>query len=313
MIRAVNLKKSFSTGIFKRKWFNAVDDVSIDIKPGETLGLVGESGCGKSTLGKMMLKLIEPTEGKVYLEDVDLNSLSSKELRRIRSKMQIIFQHPESALNPRMRIHESIMEPLRIQNFYNSKERKKAYELIDMVGLNKEHLNRYPHELSGGQIQRAVLARILSLKPRFIVADEPTSMLDVSVQAQVLNLLKDVQKIFNISYLFISHDLEVVCWISDRTAIMYNGVIVETGPAESIYNNPRHPYTRMLAKAFLELERKNSKGLKVNDNYKKVILSEHSSSCSFFPRCPQAGLDCEKKPELRLIEKEHYAACHRIE
>lgn len=314
MIRTVNLKKSFSTGVFKRKRVNAVNGVSIDIQPGETLGLVGESGCGKSTLGRMMLRLLEPTEGKVYLDRVDLMALGPGELQRTRSKMQIIFQHPESALNPRMKIYESIMEPMQIQQVYNSRreERKKAYELIDLVGLNKEHLNRYPHELSGGQIQRAVLARILSLKPCFIVADEPTSMLDVSVQAQVLNLLKDIQKMFNIAYLFISHDLEVVCWMSDRTAIMYKGDIVEIGPSKTVYDNPRHPYTRMLVKAFSQLGQENKYGTMLKDDYKKGTVPDHASGCSFYSRCPQASMGCEKKPELRHIKEGHFVACHEI-
>jgi len=239
-------------------------------------------------------------------------AMGRRELRKMRSKMQIIFQHPESALNPRMRIYNSLVEPMRIQHVVDGRleEREKVYELIDLVGLHQEHLNRYPHELSGGQIQRAVLARILSLKPRFIVADEPTSMLDVSVQAQVLNLLKEIQKLFNIAYLFISHDLEVVRWISNRMAIMYGGNIVEIGPAEAVSENPLHPYTKMLVKAFSHVDR-DAETLEtvqqinsVSDNFK--------AGCNFYPRCPEAGSICNIKPELREVGAGHYVACRQF-
>ncbi|MDN5364994.1 MAG: peptide/nickel transport system ATP-binding protein, partial [Thermacetogenium sp.] len=211
-----NLRKVFVTGVFRKRLVNAVDGVSFTISSGETLGLVGESGCGKSTLARVVLGLIPPSGGRIFFHGQEITEARAAELKKVRRKMQIIFQHPESALNPRMKIYDSLVEPMRIHRLVNNRreEKKKAEELIELVGLHKEHLDRYPHELSGGQIQRVVLARILSLQPEFIVADEPTSMLDVSVQAQVLNLFKEIQKKFNISYLFISHDLEVVRWMS---------------------------------------------------------------------------------------------------
>lgn len=252
MIRVENLSKVYTTGIFKKRRFKAVDNVSFSIAPGETLGLVGESGCGKSTLARVILRLIPPSGGKVYFKGQDLAAASPKELNKIRGKMQIIFQHPETALNPRLTIYDSLIEPRRIQGLVRdqAEERELVFELLEQVGLHEEHLTRYPHELSGGQIQRVVLARILSLQPEFIVADEPTSMLDVSVQAQVLNIFKKIQQKYRLSFLFISHDLEVVRWMSDRIAVMRKGKIVELGPAEEVYQNPQHPYTSILVDAF---------------------------------------------------------------
>ena len=223
-----DLKKYFYSGIFRKKVIKAVDGVSFEIKEGKTLGLVGESGCGKTTVGRTILRLTNPTEGKIIFDGRDITSLNGSELKKLGKEMQIIFQNPESSLNPRMKIYDSIAEPLRIHNICNKKEEKeRIFELIETVNLNEELLFRYPHEISGGQIQRVVIARILSLNPKFIVADEPTSMLDVSVQAQILNLLKDLQKKYALSYLFISHDMEVVEWMSDEIAIMHKGKIVE--------------------------------------------------------------------------------------
>jgi len=223
-----NLKKYFYSGIFRKKVIKAVDGVSFEIKEGKTLGLVGESGCGKTTVGRTILRLTNPTEGKIIFDGRDITSLNGSELKKLGKEMQIIFQNPESSLNPRMKIYDSIAEPLRIHNICNKKEEKeRIFELIETVNLNEELLFRYPHEISGGQIQRVVIARILSLNPKFIVADEPTSMLDVSVQAQILNLLKDLQKKYALSYLFISHDMEVVEWISDEIVIMHKGKIVD--------------------------------------------------------------------------------------
>ncbi|MEA2032261.1 MAG: dipeptide/oligopeptide/nickel ABC transporter ATP-binding protein [Euryarchaeota archaeon] len=228
-IKVENLKKYFYSGIFRKKEINAVDGVSFEIEEGKTLGLIGESGCGKTTVGRTILRLIEPTEGKIFFDGEDITRLNGNKLKKLGREMQVIFQNPESSLNPRMRIYDSIAEPLRIHKVCNKKEEKgMIFELIETVNLNEELLFRYPHELSGGQIQRVVIARILSLNPKFIIADEPTSMLDVSVQAQILNLMKDLQEKYGISYLFISHDLEVVEWMSDEIAIMDKGVIVET-------------------------------------------------------------------------------------
>ncbi|MBA7526784.1 Oligopeptide transport ATP-binding protein OppF [subsurface metagenome] len=227
-VEVENLKKYFYSGIFRKKVIKAVDGVSFEIKEGKTLGLVGESGCGKTTVGRTILRLIEPTEGKMLFDGEDITSLNGSKLKKLGREMQIIFQNPEASLNPRMKIYDSIAEPLRIHKICNKNEEKEViFELIETVNLNEELLFRYPHELSGGQIQRVAIARILSLNPKFIVADEPTSMLDVSVQAQILNLLKDLQKKYAISYLFISHDLEVVEWMSDEIAIMRKGKIVE--------------------------------------------------------------------------------------
>jgi ABC-type oligopeptide transport system ATPase subunit len=227
-VEVKNLKKYFYSGVFRKKVIKAVDGVSFEIKEGKTLGLVGESGCGKTTVGRTILRLINPTEGKIIFDGGDITSLNGSELKKFGRVMQIIFQNPESSLNPRMKIFDSIAEPLSIHKICNKNEEKeRIFELIETVNLNEELLFRYPHELSGGQIQRVVIARILSLNPKFIVADEPTSMLDVSVQAQILNLLKDLQKKYGLSYLFISHDLEVVEWMSDEIAIMHKGKIVE--------------------------------------------------------------------------------------
>jgi ABC-type oligopeptide transport system ATPase subunit len=227
-VEVKNLKKYFYSGVFRKKVIKAVDGVSFEIKEGKTLGLVGESGCGKTTVGRTILRLINPTEGKIIFDGGDITSLNGSELKKFGRVMQIIFQNPESSLNPRMKIFDSIAEPLSIHKICNKNEEKeRIFELIETVNLNEELLFRYPPELSGGQIQRVVIARILSLNPKFIVADEPTSMLDVSVQAQIPNLLKDLQKKYGLSYLFISHDLEVVEWLSDEIAIMHKGKIVE--------------------------------------------------------------------------------------
>lgn len=249
MIKVENLYKSYSTGIFKTKRIDVVKNISFEIQPGETLGLVGESGCGKSTLAKALLRLTPISAGKVFFEETDLLALKNNEMQRMRSKMQIILQHPEASLNPRMKIYDCIVEPMRVNRLIEAKskeEKERVHYLIELVGLQPEHLKRYPNEISGGQAQRAALARILSMKPRFVIADEPTSMLDVSVQAQILNLLKNIQKKFNMAYLFISHDLEVVRWMSDRIAVMYKGSIVETGMPEEVLGNPKHPYTKSL-------------------------------------------------------------------
>jgi len=310
LIRVENLKKVFVTGVFRKRLVNAVDDVSFTISSGETLGLVGESGCGKSTLARVILGLIPPSGGRIFFHGQEITEARAAELKKVRRKMQIIFQHPESALNPRMKIYDSLVEPMRIHHLVNNRreEKKKAEELIELVGLHKEHLDRYPHELSGGQIQRVVLARILSLQPEFIVADEPTSMLDVSVQAQVLNLFKEIQKKFNISYLFISHDLEVVRWMSDWVAVMYAGSIVEIGPVEKVCENPRHPYTSTLVSAFYAPENNVSKFTKVTD----FKAARYLSGCKFYPYCSKASSVCKKKPGLEEVEKNHFVACWHL-
>jgi ABC-type oligopeptide transport system ATPase subunit len=247
MLEIENLRKYFSSGLLWKQSVKAVDGVSFHIERGETLGLVGESGCGKTTVGRLLLRLIEPTEGKIFFDDIDLLQLKKKELRKLRPRMQMIFQDPDASLNPRMKIGDSIAEPLKLQGDLNSDEIKDTVlDLIETVGLNPEHRNRYPYQLSGGQNQRVVLARVLALNPDFIVADEPTSSLDVSVQAQILNLMKVLKQELHLTILFISHDLEVVRHMSDRIAVMYRGKIVEIGTANDIFEDARHPYTNTL-------------------------------------------------------------------
>jgi peptide/nickel transport system ATP-binding protein len=253
MIEGIGIRKVFKSGIFGSKRVVAVDGVSIRIEEGETLALVGESGSGKSTLGRILLMLIEPDEGKIIFEGIDLTELKRDELRKFRRKMQLIPQHPDEALDPRWRIYDSVAEPLRIHKLVEDREEEKSrvLELIDAVGLKEEHLDRYPHELSGGELQRAVIARALSLQPKFIVCDEPTSMLDISTQASIVRLLMDLQREFNIAYLFITHDLELAGVIADRIAVMHDGKIVEEGEPKKILENPEHPYTKKLVECLL--------------------------------------------------------------
>jgi len=307
MIEVENLKKYFSSGILRKRHITAVNDVSFHIEKGETLGLVGESGCGKTTLGKSLLRLIEPTSGKVIFDSVDLLQLKKKELRRIRPRMQMIFQDPDASLNPRMKIGSSVAEPLKLQGDLNKGEiKEKVSELIETVGLNPEHINRYPYQLSGGQNQRVVLARVLGINPDFIIADEPTSSLDVSVQAQILNLMNNLKRDFYLTLLFISHDLEVVRHMSDRIAVMYQGKIVEIGNAKDIFDDARHPYTNTLISPasvedyiILDGDMKNA--------------SDYHSGCVFYPRCSSSTEICSKKePKMVEIGKGHQVLCHCI-
>jgi len=302
MIEVKDLRKYFSSGILKKQYIKAVDGVSFQIERGETLGLVGESGCGKTTVGKLLLRLIEPTSGKISFDGIDLLQLKKKELRKVRPRMQMIFQDPEASLNPGMKVGDSIAEPLKLQGGLNKREIKnKVSELIETVGLNPEHVNRYPYQLSGGQNQRVVLARVLALNPDFIVADEPTSSLDVSVQAQILNLIRDLKRDLHLTLLFISHDLEVVRHMSDRIAVMYYGKIVEIGNAKDIFNDARHPYTNTLVSpASIE-------DIKTTSDYHGV------SGCVFYPGCPFAAEICSKKePEMVEIGSGHWVACYYI-
>lgn len=296
MLKVMNLRKRFSSGIFLKRYVDAVDSVSFTIARGETLGLVGESGSGKSTVGQCVIRLIEPTAGTIVFDGIDLRSLNSRELNKVRPRMQMIFQDPDSSLDPRMIIGQSIAEPFRLKKVNKKEVKGEVLRLLERVGLSPEHYNRYPHEMSGGQNQRAVLARVLALNPEFIVADEPTASLDVSVQAQVLNLLKDLKKEYGITMLFISHDLAVIRHMCDRVAVMYRGNIVEVGSVQEIFESPLHPYTRLLLSREQDEAEGEEKGLK---------------GCKYYARCKQRAEICEKTvPSTRMAGNCHRVMCH---
>jgi oligopeptide/dipeptide ABC transporter ATP-binding protein len=317
LLEVRNLRKYFpiKTGLFKTtRYLHAVDNVSLIIGGYETLGLVGESGCGKSTLARTILRLIEPTSGEVLFNGVNILKLSHNEMKKIRLKMQIVYQDPFSSLNPRMRIKDIVSEPFIAHGVAKGEEaREKALDLLCKVGLGKEHLYRFPHELSGGQKQRVAIARALALDPEFIILDEPTSFLDVSIQAQILNLLLKIQRELKLSYLFISHDLRAIYHMSDRVAVMYAGKIVEIASAEKIFQHPLHPYTQALLSS-----------IPIPDpeiGRKKIILKGEVPSlidpppgCRFYSRCPHASPTCRKEEvELLKAEDNHFVACSHIE
>ncbi|MGA9769082.1 MAG: dipeptide ABC transporter ATP-binding protein [Blastocatellia bacterium] len=314
LVEIKNLKKHFPTGegLFGagNDTVKAVDDVSFTIRRGETFGLVGESGCGKSTTGRCVLRLIEPTSGEVRFDGRDLLSLDSKELRRLRREMQIIFQDPYSSLNPRMQVGEIIAEPLHIHGVGNRQMRRaRVDELLGLVGLMSEHAARYPHEFSGGQRQRIGIARALALNPKFIVCDEPVSALDVSVQAQVVNLLQDLQERLGLTYLFISHGLSVVEHISTRVGIMYLGKLVEVAASEEIFHNPLHPYTKALLSA-IPVPDPDARRERVALTDEIPTAISPPSGCRFRTRCPMAEPRCaENEPQLVEVGPGHFVAC----
>jgi len=320
LLRVENLVKHFpiTKGIFIQKQVgavHAVDGVSFNILRGETLGLVGESGCGKSTTGRAILQLHKPTSGHVFFEGEDLVTMRAESLRRMRRKMQMIFQDPYASLNPRMTVGEIIGEPLVIHNLAPKKEaEERVQQLLRLVGLNPSYSNRYPHEFSGGQRQRIGVARALALQPSLIICDEPISALDVSVQAQVVNLLEDLQHQFNLTYLFIAHDLSMVRHISTRVAVMYLGVIGELAAREELYTNPLHPYTQALLSAVPIPD-------PVAEEVRQRIILQGDvpspvnppSGCRFRTRCPLAAKICaEVKPEFREVSPGHFVACHMV-
>jgi oligopeptide/dipeptide ABC transporter ATP-binding protein len=315
LLEVRNLKKYFpvGAGLFSRRKgeVRAVDGVSLKIEEGETLGLVGESGCGKSTLGRCILRLLEPTEGEITFQGKDLLRLSQREMREMRRHMQIIFQDPYSSLNPRMRVGEIVGEGLEIHKLATGrKKRDRVMELLHHVGLREEYYDRYPHEFSGGQRQRIGIARALAVNPRFIVADEPVSSLDVSIQAQIINLLQELQEKMHLAYFFISHDLRVVEHISHRVAIMYLGKIVEVARSETIYHEAKHPYTRALLSAvpIPDPSRKKERIILQGDVPSPV---HPPPGCSFHPRCAYREEICDKvEPQLEFTEDGHGVSCH---
>ncbi len=318
LIQVQNLVKYFPVrgGLLQRvvAWVQAVEDVSFNIREGETLGLVGESGCGKTTVGRTMLRLTEPTSGSVLFDGTDVFKLSGNALKEMRRNMQIIFQDPYASLDPRVPIGDSVVEGLNIHKIGSPRERREiGIEMLRKVGLEDYHARRYPHEFSGGQRQRIGIARALALQPKFIIADEPVSALDVSIQSQVLNILKDLQHEFHLTYLFIAHNLSVVEHISDRVAVMYLGKMVELADREELFRNPLHPYTQALMSA-----------IPIPDptiRRERIILPGDVPSplnpptgCRFHPRCPVAIEQCSiEEPPFREVSSDHWVACWRVE
>lgn len=315
LLQVKSLKKYFpisSGGVVGRTvgQVKAVDDVSFSIEEGETLGLVGESGCGKSTTGRSIIRLIEPTEGEITFQNINLSQLKGRELREARKDLQIVFQDPYASLNPRKTIGATLEEPLVIHGITKTERKKRVLELLEIVGLTEYHAGAYPHEFSGGQRQRIGIARALITKPKLVVADEPVSALDVSIQSQILNLMKDLQDQFKLTYLFISHDLSVVRHVSDRVGVMYLGRLVEIASKGELYSNPTHPYTEALLSA--------APHLNPREKPQRVILkgdipspANPPSGCAFHTRCNKCmDLCTTSRPELQEIKSGHFVACH---
>ena len=320
LLQVENLTKYFykPQGLFgeKKQIVKSVDHVTFDIMRNETLGLVGESGCGKTTVGRTITRLYEPTDGRIIFDGQDISHLTKKELLPYRKKMQMIFQDPYASLNARMTVRDIIREALDLHSDLKTKEEKsrRVYELLDRVGLMREHANRYPHEFSGGQRQRIGIARALAVDPEFIVCDEPISALDVSIQAQVVNMLEDLQREFGLTYLFIAHDLSMVRHISDRIGVMYLGKLVEIGPSEEIYSHHLHPYTEALLSSVPVPDPEKARAKE------QIVLQgdipspiDPPSGCRFRTRCPRACEQCARaEPELKPVGNDHFVACHLV-
>lgn len=320
LLQVESLTKYFykPQGLFgqKKQIVKSVDHVTFDIMRNETLGLVGESGCGKTTVGRTITRLYEPTDGKIIFDGKDISHLTKKELLPYRKKMQMIFQDPYASLNARMTVMDIIREALDLHSDLKTKEEKskRVYELLDRVGLMREHANRYPHEFSGGQRQRIGIARALAVDPEFIVCDEPISALDVSIQAQVVNMLEDLQREFGLTYLFIAHDLSMVRHISDRIGVMYLGKLVEIGPSEEIYSHHLHPYTEALLSSVPVPDPEKARAKE------QIVLQgdipspiDPPSGCRFRTRCPRACEQCaQAEPELKPVGNDHFVACHLV-
>lgn len=308
-IEVKHLKKYFSVSAGIN---HAVDDVSFKIEKGETMGVVGESGCGKSTLGRTIIHLYEPTDGKIYLNGEDISEVKGKELRRVRENMQIIFQDPYSSLNPRLTVEETIREPLRISGRYKRGEIEEVLdELLDKVGIDERLRYAYPHEMDGGRRQRVGIARAIALNPDFIVCDEPVSALDVSIQAQVLNLLMDLQDSLKLTFMFVTHDLSVVRHISQNICVMYLGQLAETSPSHELFKRPLHPYTKALLSAIPTTD--------IHNPPKRIMLKGEITSainpkpgCRFSPRCPYAAERCNEPQMLEEVEPNHFVSCCRV-
>jgi oligopeptide/dipeptide ABC transporter ATP-binding protein len=309
LVEVKNLKKYFET---PRGMLHAVDDVSFSIEKGKTMGVVGESGCGKSTLGRVIIHLLESTAGSIYFEGEDVTEVNSRKLRKLRENMKIIFQDPYSSLNPRMTVEQTVMEPLTISGRYSRKESQEETErLMDMVGIDQRLRSSYPHELDGGRRQRVGIGRALALNPKFIVCDEPVSALDVSISAQVLNLLQDLQDQFSLTYMFVTHDLSVVRHISDDICVMYLGQLVETCPAKELFKFPLHPYTQALISAVPSID--------IHHRKERIILEGEITSpihpkpgCRFAKRCKYECKPCHQPQQLEEVLPNHFVACCRV-